>query len=214
VQKWDGGVMSAEPVSLPRASRTRDAILNAAKHAFLRDGYDASLDRIAEEAGVARRSIFYNFASKEHLLEEIIDAMTASSVPLLVPDPTKEMEAALLEFAESYVASVTASDSTMLYRMLLSGAPNLLGKMRLVLERNYSHLTQVLVDYFQTQITAGTIGRIEPAFAAERFLTSILGFARIRLMLDMSIDSRRQRAYVRDAVLGFIHGLGPDSKQT
>lgn len=56
-----------------RVGRSRTAILSAATTVFLRDGYDgASVDDIAREAGVAKRTVYNVFDDKEALFREAI----------------------------------------------------------------------------------------------------------------------------------------------
>lgn len=57
----------------PRIGRSRAAILSAATDVFLREGYDgASVDDIALEAGVAKRTVYNVFEDKEALFREAI----------------------------------------------------------------------------------------------------------------------------------------------
>ena len=56
----------------PRRDDVREAILDAALAAFLRDGYArTSMDRIATEAGFTKGAVYSNFASKLELLVEV-----------------------------------------------------------------------------------------------------------------------------------------------
>jgi AcrR family transcriptional regulator len=61
-----------------RLEATRRAIVEAASDLFGRRGYTAtSVDEIAEAAGVAKGAIYHHFASKERLLETVLEAVTA-----------------------------------------------------------------------------------------------------------------------------------------
>lgn len=59
----------------PKARRgsSRDAIVDAAERLFLRRGFGAvSMDDLAEEAGVARRTLYNQFASKEEIFRAML----------------------------------------------------------------------------------------------------------------------------------------------
>src|SRR3954468_18126546 len=51
------------------ARRNRDKILSTAVVMFARDGLDATLDRIAKEAGVGPATLYRNFPTREALIE-------------------------------------------------------------------------------------------------------------------------------------------------
>jgi AcrR family transcriptional regulator len=57
-----------------KAARTRHRVLGAAGAVFSRRGYHhATLREIAEEAGVSKGALYYNFASKEDLFLALLD---------------------------------------------------------------------------------------------------------------------------------------------
>jgi AcrR family transcriptional regulator len=61
-----------------RRQQTRDAVLAAAGRVFAKRGFHgASLDAIAEDAGVTRGAVYYNFADKEELFLELLDRRCA-----------------------------------------------------------------------------------------------------------------------------------------
>jgi TetR/AcrR family transcriptional regulator of autoinduction and epiphytic fitness len=61
--------------AIPRARRngSREAIVEAAQRLFLERGFGAvSMDELAEAAGVARRTLYNQFASKEEIFREML----------------------------------------------------------------------------------------------------------------------------------------------
>jgi len=57
----------------PHRGTSRDAIVGAAERLFLKRGFDGvSMDDLAAEAGVARRTLYNQFASKEDILREML----------------------------------------------------------------------------------------------------------------------------------------------
>src|SRR5258708_40233270 len=58
-----------------QTERIREMILGAAKTVFLRDGYGASLESIAEAAEVARQTVYNQFGSKEQLFAEVVQSV-------------------------------------------------------------------------------------------------------------------------------------------
>jgi TetR/AcrR family transcriptional regulator of autoinduction and epiphytic fitness len=65
--------ISREP--MPRAGRggSREAIVDAAERLFLERGFGSvSMDELAEAAGVARRTLYNQFSSKEEIFREML----------------------------------------------------------------------------------------------------------------------------------------------
>jgi TetR/AcrR family transcriptional repressor of mexJK operon len=72
VKYCQGGTVAVRVVDR-RIQRSRAAILGGAATVFLRDGYDgATVDDIAREADVAKRTVYNVFADKETLFRETI----------------------------------------------------------------------------------------------------------------------------------------------
>lgn len=58
----------------PRTARTTAAVLDAAEEVFRRDGYHrATIERIAEAAGVSVGTIYFHFGSKESLYLALVE---------------------------------------------------------------------------------------------------------------------------------------------
>jgi len=63
-----------QPQRVAAVEARRETILNAAKDVFFEEGYgQASMDRIAEAAGVTKRTVYAHFASKDALFAAVVD---------------------------------------------------------------------------------------------------------------------------------------------
>ena len=66
------------PTRADRARQTRQRMLNSARELFLTDGYAATtMERIADDAGVAVQTLYYTFRTKGHLLREVVEVTAA-----------------------------------------------------------------------------------------------------------------------------------------
>src|SRR6516165_7049898 len=64
---------SKEAIPKARRNGSREAIVEAAERLFLERGFGAvSMDELAEAAGVARRTLYNQFASKEEIFREML----------------------------------------------------------------------------------------------------------------------------------------------
>src|ERR1700751_5101067 len=65
------GLHGAVPAA--RRGRSREAIVDAAQGLFLRRGFGSvSMDELADAAGLARRTLYNQFASKEEIFREML----------------------------------------------------------------------------------------------------------------------------------------------
>jgi len=62
-----------EAISRARGGGSREAVVDAAQRLFLERGFGAvSMDELAEATGVARRTLYNQFASKEAIFREML----------------------------------------------------------------------------------------------------------------------------------------------
>ncbi|EPF7654109.1 TetR/AcrR family transcriptional regulator, partial [Vibrio vulnificus] len=63
-----------------RSEEKREAILTAAKQAFLEFGVqNTSMDKLAALAGVSKRTVYNHFSSKEALVMELLSVLWKST---------------------------------------------------------------------------------------------------------------------------------------
>jgi AcrR family transcriptional regulator len=113
------------PPTGPRAERKRQAIVEAARTLFLRDGFDASVDVIAAEAGVSKVTVYNHFGSKQALFVEVITgALDAPLGGTLVSTAqgladSDDLRAAFTEAARGWVDGVRSNPDMLAMRNLL-----------------------------------------------------------------------------------------------
>lgn len=110
----------------PRAERKRRAILAAARTVFLREGFDASVDLVAAEAGVSKVTVYNHFGSKQALFVEVIkdsvDAPLEDSLGAAVDglSGSGDLRTAFVEAARAWVAGVRADPDALAMRALVA----------------------------------------------------------------------------------------------
>ncbi|WP_375451919.1 TetR/AcrR family transcriptional regulator [uncultured Devosia sp.] len=92
--------------SVTRPASKRQAILDAAKRAFVRDGIGAvGIDAIAIDAGVSRQTVYNQIGDKDQLFVAVVEDVTTRSSALLMatlatfPDRPGDLQADLTDFA-------------------------------------------------------------------------------------------------------------------
>ncbi|MFC6644544.1 TetR/AcrR family transcriptional regulator [Granulicella cerasi] len=99
----------------------REKILRGAMRVFLEDGYDAaSMDRVAEMSGVARRTLYNQFpAGKESMFLAAVEEFW-KGFPQLSWEDSGEVEATLRYVADAIVRFWTAEDMVPYLRMAIA----------------------------------------------------------------------------------------------
>ncbi len=77
--------MTQTPITNPSQTQTkRDILLECAQELFSKEGFHATgIDRILDQAGVAKMTLYNNFGSKDQLIVEVLDQASVSLVDLM-----------------------------------------------------------------------------------------------------------------------------------
>ena len=111
---------------------TLERIAEAGLRLFVKNGYDGTtLDEIAAEAGIARRTFFYYFKSKEAILMAYLDGGFArSSVPLLLAQPTDQAPLAAVRDSFLQLMSWFETEEALVVDALLGSTEALRARMQ------------------------------------------------------------------------------------
>ena len=178
--------LSVSPAVRTISAPKHDAILDAAKHVFLREGYSASMDLVAAEAGVSKQTVYNHFGSKEGLFRAIVDDLSSEFLDVLVEhdgaraDPASTLEAVARRFLKllltpSYLA---------LHRMLVAEAPRFPDLAREIYVGGPARAVSELALYLAEESRKGTLAVADPALAAEQFFGALLGNLQLRALLS------------------------------
>jgi len=102
-------------------SKKRATILEGAIDVFISMGYElASMDKIAETAGVSKRTVYNHFGSKENLFQAIVDDFLAQrqTMKTIKYDSKKSLEGQLLAFADAEIFLIDSPKRLGLSRFL------------------------------------------------------------------------------------------------
>jgi AcrR family transcriptional regulator len=195
-------------------TRLRRAILDGARRAFLAEGYGVSMDRIAQESAVARKSIFNLFRSKDDLFTAVLSEAVVHSVDDPILDSDGNIERVLGDFAAHYLEIALSAEMIALSRLVYAEYqrfPTLIGRLSTSV---FGQSIARVSHYFERLAASGRIAKLDPDMAAERFLSSVMGRERQRRLLGGPSRSPAQmRQYVEEAVRGFMHGIAVNRRK-
>jgi TetR/AcrR family transcriptional regulator, mexJK operon transcriptional repressor len=200
-----------------RATKVRDAIVDAARRVFLRDGYAASIDTIIEEGGVARQSLYNHFRDKRSLFRAVIETVAAQTMtPLrnLALSPGEPLESALRRFGEAYMRGMLDPENLAMTRLIASSTKDYPAAGRHAYQVGPQRSIALLANYLRAQSLTGRIRRIAPRVVAESFYGALVGPARFRYLLGVNVPSsaRQQRDYVSEIVSLYVAGLSTSNR--
>lgn len=109
-----------------RAARKREAIIPAARAAFVRDGFDAAVDSIAAEAGVSKVTVYNHYGNKETLFMTVVGEALEGALGEVIAGTAQrlaesdDLRAALKWTASAWVTSMTQPDMLALRQLVTS----------------------------------------------------------------------------------------------
>ncbi len=195
----------------------RQAILDAAFVVFARRGYaQACVQEIAEEAGVAKPTIYNHLNDKEtlfrHALTAVSDAVLAENLSVVerLRNPGTDLRAALEDLAYRLIR-VCCSERSRSLRWLTYGQvaqfPDLID---IVVSRTSDQLAESLADRLARLSLSGRLRACDPATAAEQFLVLITGPMEGRSRLGTrKVATAEMHAVATAAVDTFLRAYGP-----
>ena len=168
------GVLAGRAVGA--AGPKGEAIAQAALRLFLRDGYErTSVDAIAAEAGVSKRTIYNRYGDKENLfrsvLQDTYDSMMATFRGIAekhlgeVTDVQQSLTAFALEVARTMT---TAPDRIALVRLIMAEAPFFPALVRA--EQPSSTMHGNVAAFLARLAGQGRLATTDPTEAAEHLL--------------------------------------------
>ncbi|AYZ62565.1 TetR/AcrR family transcriptional regulator [Burkholderia multivorans] len=187
-------------------------LLDVARRQFLSAGYrETSMESLAREAGVAKKTLYSRFGSKAGLFATILDALRRKWVEelrgLVVESDRPET---VLETVALHLLEVgTRPDMIELYRLLLLDAHRVPGLIRGYYdEQGGLSGMEPLADYLRAAVDAGELALDDVPVATEQFVYLVLGGIRTRMLLGAARrpNAAARARLARQAVRIFLGG--------
>jgi TetR/AcrR family transcriptional regulator, mexJK operon transcriptional repressor len=175
------------------APSKRTAIERAALTLFLRDGFArTSVDAVAREAGVSKRTVYDYYGDKQTLFLDVLtrtqaayQAQFGELLDRTLPADTPDLEAALIAFGRAFSSGVAqAPDRSAIVRLIVAEAahfPDLLDRLRgvgaqqeMLAERLAGFAARGLLDVPDPVEAAAYLGILVTARANNRTLYGTL----------------------------------------
>jgi TetR/AcrR family transcriptional regulator, mexJK operon transcriptional repressor len=189
------------------AMTNRERLLLAAKEVFLAHGYDASVDAIIREAGVARQTFYNHFQNKESLFAEVVkDCFLDIMAPL--SGHTDDLRLSLQNFAAIYRQRALSPQGIAAYRMLSSQVQRFPAMVREVYELGTGRMMERLADFLREAMEGGLLRKTDSIFAAELLISMLVGQERSQLLFGIQRPPEDESLKVKRVLDCFMRLFG------
>jgi TetR/AcrR family transcriptional regulator, mexJK operon transcriptional repressor len=195
--------------------RKADVVLEAAEKAFLQNGFAAtSMDAIAEQAGVSKRTVYSNFGSKQELFEAVVKRRCASVIPNQPGEEdfeTSDPEALLIGLATDFLTNIFADHQVELYRMIVADSRQFPEIGKLMFEGPILESQSIFEEFIRRQADAGRFAISDPQMAAAQLVSMLKTNVQMRLLFNQSANTspRAIAASAAASIRLFLHGALP-----
>ncbi len=202
----------------PGQCMKRDFILCSAARVFYRDGYQgASIDLIANEAGVSRQTIYNHYRDKEALLAAVIDdaleRMSASLFAVLAtfPQTGENLEKDLVAFAIRMSCNCVYDPSGAFLRKLMqSGDADRPLAGNICSSKGPAQAIPAIAACLSRLALAGHLDIDDPDLAARHFLALINADTHYHMLTGQSIDNDIIEKSAVNGIRTFLRAFGPE----
>jgi TetR/AcrR family transcriptional regulator, mexJK operon transcriptional repressor len=214
----DNSLLDSPPASgpgRPKDLAKRQAVLEAAKNLFLRNGYaSTSMDAVAAEAGVSKLTVYNHFTDKETLFSAAVVARCDEQLPELFFEVPAGMtvEALLTNIGRGFFALINSPDSLELHRLMVAQGKQDPQLAQIFFEAGPQRILNEM-ERFLTQIDqAGSLSIDNPRVATEHFLSLLKGTCNFRLLIGCAEqpDEHTAHEHVREVVSFFMRAYRVD----
>jgi len=198
--------------TLVDANRRLRRLLKIAQRQFLTKGYgDTTLEGIAHEAGVAKKTLYHHFGSKAGLFTKILETLYAEWIAQLndIVLSSRRPEQVLSAIALHLLDVGTRSDMIGLHRLFLIEVHRFPDLIRNCYDRRGAMRgMEPMSDYLRDAVARRTLRLDDVELATEQFVQLVLGGIRARLLLRVARrpGAAERRRIAKQAVAIFLSG--------
>ncbi len=204
---------------LTRSEAKRVAIIDAARDVFLSKGFDiASMDMIAAEANVSKKTVYSHFKSKENLFIHIMQGMCSSKRESIIDGSglntsnvlrmDRPIEDALIELGQRLLQQLYDPKAIALLRILIGQAENFPENGIEYFNQGPKEIFAVVGQYLIEADKAGIVSLENPTLAAKVFLSSMLSSTYLKCLTTACPppDEKEINQIVEASVHLFLYG--------
>lgn len=169
----------SRPVTAHKKGRGREGekfklVLDTARSVFLKHGYDrASMDMIAQEAGVSKATVYAYFETKQQLLVMLVQEECKAMGPAVLDaltSPILDIEAALKTIARNFTSVFLNNHGLDFYRLMISSVNQFPEVAAIFMEAGPDQHRAEIADFFNKAMQQGLLRINDVDLAVKQFL--------------------------------------------
>lgn len=168
----------------PKDLEKRAAILQAAKTLFTAQGFEGtSMDRIAEDAGVSKLTVYSHFRDKETLFTAAVECVCQELMPpeIFAADLKGPIRGQLLAIARAFFALVTSEEAIAVHRTIVANGRQTPKLAQLFWEAGPKRTQEGFGAFLQAEVAAGKLDIPDIHRAASQFFCLLKGECHARM---------------------------------
>lgn len=190
--------------------KKRAAILEGAIDVFIELGYDlASMDKIAENANVSKRTIYNHFANKETLFQVVVNDFLTERQKLktIKYDSSKSLEEQLGAFIDAEIFLIDSPKRLGLSRFLTITFLKDINYARKTVS-NYPPTSNMFIEWLKDSKEDGKIKADNLFLAAQLFYALIVGAITWPVLFTEGIDKTVMKPMYNEVIDTFLAKYG------
>ncbi|WJR76874.1 TetR/AcrR family transcriptional regulator [Bradyrhizobium sp. NP1] len=192
-------------------ARKRNDILVAGKKVFLERGYGAtSMDEIALQANVSKRTVYDKFENKQTLFAAVVQEICERIAPpeFLATDMHKDVKTVLTQFGEWFLTRIYSIEQVNLFQTVINDSRQFPEIGDMFLSGPVLRTQTALAAYLAAQVQKGRLALKDPQIAAALLIAMMKSDVHMTLLLGQSRSNLPKliRQHVATAVSLFLTG--------
>lgn len=195
--------------------RKTEVVLEAAERVFLRLGFAAtSMDEVADEAQVSKRTVYSNFGSKEALFAEVV-RKRCSNVP---PDPKAlalalelPPEEGLVMLATTFLRSMYAPAQVELYQTVVASVRRAPEVGRIMFDGPITRTQKIFEEFLGAHVKAGRLALDDVEEASAQLIALLKTNVHMKVLLRRPVRTgpKSLQKSAESSVRLFLYGALP-----
>lgn len=194
----------------------RQAIIDAAKRAFLAHGYSGtSMEAIAEAAPVSKPTLYSHFHSKQELFAAVIGGHCEDLLSTLsrVQTGQRDPVASLKAIAGAFVDLIYSNEALDLYRLIIAEQRNFPDLGELIYRSGPDPVFKQLSSYLTELNARDVLHTVDVVTSSQLFLGMLQGYKHFRCLMGLQpgLSEAEKEHLIDTAVSLFLKGHGHDA---